>query len=108
MAKPGPLSRDRVLEALSRIRDPETQAPLTRLGQLDSVEVGENGSVGVTFHPVSPYTPLVLVVKLALDIAGTLRSLEGAKVLRVTIRGHPLSEYLNKSLDRVLESQEAK
>lgn len=108
MTDRGRVNREMVLEALSRICDSETQVPITRLGQVDSVELGVDGRVEVSFHPVSPYTPLVLIAKLALDIAATLRSLEEVTVFKVKVSGHPLSDYLNSSLDKVLGPHETK
>lgn len=102
------VSRERALQTLSRVFEPETQVSITRLGQLDSLEVSEDGSVEVIFHPMSPYTPLVLVAKLALDIASALRSLEGVTAFKVNVSGHPLSDYLNRSLDKVLRAHETK
>ncbi len=101
----GRVSRERILEALSRIYDPEIQVSITRLGQIDSVEVDEDGSVRVSFHPVSPYTPTILIARLALDIATALGSLEGIAALKVTVGGHPLSDYLNRSLDKVISGE---
>jgi metal-sulfur cluster biosynthetic enzyme len=102
------LGRERVLEVLSRVCDPETQMSITRAGQLDSLEVCEDGSVEVSFHPVSPYTPLVFVAKLALDIATALRSLEGIRVFKVTVSGHSLHDYVNRTLDKVFAPHETK
>lgn len=99
-------SEETILEALSKIRDPETGAPVTKLAQIESVEVREDGSVKVSFHPVSPYTPVILIAKLALDIATALRCMQAVNTLEVTISGHALSDYLNRSLGKVLMGQE--
>lgn len=91
-----------IRDALAAVKDPETQAPIIRLGQVEDVAVNDDGTVEVRFRPISPYTPPMLVAKLALEIAAAVAAVEGIAAVRVTVAGHPLDRYLNAALEKVL------
>lgn len=94
--------KERILRALGEVRDPETHAPVTQLNLIEGVTVHDDGSVEVDFRPTSPYTPPMVVARVALDLAAAAASVKGVAAVRVRVTGHPLDRYLNAALERVL------
>jgi ATP-binding protein involved in chromosome partitioning len=86
-------------EALGKIMDPELGRPITDLKLIDRLDVAE-GNVDVEFHLTAPFCPPVFALKIASDIKAAVLSVPGVTGTKVTLRGHYLSEAVNKQVNK--------
>jgi ATP-binding protein involved in chromosome partitioning len=89
--------------ALSKIMDPELGRPITDLKLIDKMTV-TGGSVDLEFHLTAPFCPPVFALKIASDIKAGLLSVQGVTDAKVTLRGHYLSEAVNKQVNKPAQS----
>ena len=81
-------SRERILQRLSTVIDPETGVDVVRMRLVEDLTVDEGGFVRYRFHPSSPLCPLA--VPLALSIRKTVGEIEGVAGQETEVVGcHP-------------------
>ncbi len=85
--------------ALSKIMDPELGRPITDLKLIDRMAV-TGGSVDLEFHLTAPFCPPMFALKIASDIKAGLLSVPGVTEAKVTLRGHYLSDAVNKQVNK--------
>jgi len=88
-----------ILEALSKIMDPELGRPITDLKLIDKMSV-TGGSVELEFHLTAPFCPPIFALKIASDIRAGLLSVPGVTEAKVTLRGHYLADAVNKQVNK--------
>jgi ATP-binding protein involved in chromosome partitioning len=88
-----------IVEAMSKIMDPELGRSITDLKLIDKMTVAD-GAVELEFHLTAPFCPPIFALKIASDIKAGLLSVPGVKEARVTLRGHYLAEAVNKQVNK--------
>ncbi len=88
--------------ALSKIMDPELGRSITDLKLVDRMEVS-GSTVNLEFHLTAPFCPPIFALKIASDIKAGILSVPGVTDARVTLRGHYLSEAVNKQVNRPVQ-----
>lgn len=92
--------RDRVIQALSAVLDPETSLDVWRMRLVRELEVGDKGQVCLTFRPSSPVCPMAF--SLGAKIVQALQALEGVR--RVQVR---VEDFVHaRQLDRLLREMD--
>jgi metal-sulfur cluster biosynthetic enzyme len=86
-----------VLGALSSVRDPELDEPITDLGFVESVQV-DGGSVGVRLRLPTYFCAPNFAYVMAADAKAAVRALEGIGEVRVTLADHFASDEINRGL----------
>jgi len=84
--------------AISQLRciiDPHTNISVYDMGLISEL-VTTPKSVSLTFRPTSPFCPLAM--QLAMNIKRSLTSLDGVKVVTVTVVGHYMEDNINDVL----------
>jgi ATP-binding protein involved in chromosome partitioning len=84
---------------LSKIMDPELGRSITDLKLIDRLTV-TGGTVEVEFHLTAPFCPPVFALKIASDIKAGVASVKGVTDSKVTLRGHYLSDAVNKQVNK--------
>ncbi|SHG34975.1 Mrp/NBP35 family ATP-binding protein [Streptoalloteichus hindustanus] len=74
---------DAVREALARVQDPEIRRPITELGMVKDVTVGENGVVDVAVYLTVAGCPLR--DKITKDVTSAVSALPGVREVRVEL-----------------------
>jgi len=88
--------RERIIQRLKGIIDPETLVDVISMGLIKNLDVTKDGNVSLEFQPSSSVCPLAL--PLALDIQNALKSLSEIKELNVTITDHRMADEVNRYL----------
>lgn len=98
--KPPRVSEDEVYRALSRVYDPELDEPITSLGFVKSIRLGEHVEVEITTSTYwcSPSFVYMMLEDARREIAGSLGL--GLERVRVYIRGHHDEERINGCINR--------
>ncbi len=93
--------KDKILEALRKVQDPELRQDVVSLGLVRDLEVDQEGRVKLTFRPTSFFCPIG--IQLALMIKQAVKEVEGVKEVEVKVVdfvwADQAEEYL-KSLDK--------
>jgi metal-sulfur cluster biosynthetic enzyme len=84
-----------VISKLREIIDPHTSLSVYDMGLISEIKV-KSKSVSLTFRPTSPFCPLG--IQLSQNIKRRLEELKGIKKVDVTIVGHVMEDYINKTL----------
>jgi metal-sulfur cluster biosynthetic enzyme len=91
------IDEGRVRGALSTVRDPELDEPITDLGFVRAFQI-EGASVSVTLHlPTYLCAPNFAFI-MAADAKGAVEALPGVGRVQVTLVDHQLSEEINEGL----------
>jgi len=89
--------RQRIVERLSGVIDPETGVDVIRMRLIEELEVDEHsGQVRYTFRPSSPFCPLA--VTLALDIRQAVAEVHGVTGQKISVEGYVGAEQLTELL----------
>jgi len=88
--------REKVIQKLREVIDPETLTDVISMGLIKNVNVTRDGNVYLEFQPSSPVCPLAL--PLALDIQKALETLSEIRELSVTITDHQMADEVNRYL----------
>jgi metal-sulfur cluster biosynthetic enzyme len=91
--------RERILDRLRSVIDPETGADVVRMRLVQGLEVDDEGVVRYTFQPSSPLCPLA--VTLALQIKQVVTSVPGVAGQEISIDGYVGAEGLSELLTEV-------
>ena len=78
--------RERVLDRLRSVIDPETGADVIRMRLVRGLEIDADGIVCYTFQPSSPLCPLA--VTLAVQIKQAIASVPGVTSQEITVEGY--------------------
>jgi metal-sulfur cluster biosynthetic enzyme len=93
--------RERVLEALSTVRDPELDEPITELGFVESLEIEET-TVAVTLRLPTYFCAPNFAYMMAADAKEAVFGVAGVTGVRVALADHFASNEINDGLAREL------
>jgi metal-sulfur cluster biosynthetic enzyme len=89
--------KQRIVERLSGVIDPETGVDVIRMRLVEELEVDEHsGQVRYTFRPSSPFCPLA--VTLALDIRRAIAEVQGVTGQEISVEGYVGAQQLTELL----------
>ena len=89
--------KDRVIEALKGVNDPETNMNVYDMDLINDLKV-EDGKITLRFTPSSNVCPLA--VQLAFNIKRAVEAVEGVKEVDMTVTNYMAAEKLNKLLKK--------
>ena len=90
--------RDRVLDALSRVYDPELDEPITRLRFVTSCEVSGDGDVDVLLRLPTPQCAPNFAFLMGADARRAVRAVPGVRGVVVRFEDHYTGEEINLAL----------
>jgi metal-sulfur cluster biosynthetic enzyme len=91
--------RERVLDRLRTVIDPETGADVVRMRLIQGLAIDAGGIVRYTFRPSSPLCPLA--VTLALQIKQAVASVPGVASQEIAVEGYVDADGLSELLAEV-------
>jgi metal-sulfur cluster biosynthetic enzyme len=100
------IEQKRVWEALSTVRDPELDEPVTDLGFVEQVGVGE-WSVDVSLRLPTYFCAPNFAFIMAADAKRAIESLDGIEEVHVTLVDHHASDEINSGLAANLDFDES-
>jgi metal-sulfur cluster biosynthetic enzyme len=92
--------RERVLDALGTVHDPELDEPITSLRFVSSCEVSADGDVEVLLRLPTPQCAPNFAFLMAADARKAVRRLPGVRVVSVALEDHYTSTEINAALAR--------
>jgi metal-sulfur cluster biosynthetic enzyme len=90
--------RERVLEALGRVHDPELDEPITKLRFVSSCEVTPDGDVEVVLRLPTPQCAPNFAFLMAADARRAVRRLPGVRGVTVRLEDHYTGREINDAL----------
>jgi metal-sulfur cluster biosynthetic enzyme len=93
-------TRERVLDALSAVRDPELDEPITSLRFVSSCEVSGDGDVEVLLRLPTPQCAPNFAFLMAADARNAVRRLPEVRHVSVKLEDHYTGEEINAALAR--------
>ncbi len=93
--------REKIIEKLSTVIDPETGVDVMRMKLVQNLLVGTDGQVTYQFRPSSPLCPIA--VPLTLSIIQAIKEVPDVKNQRVTVIDYVEADQLNEILSTILE-----
>jgi metal-sulfur cluster biosynthetic enzyme len=93
-------ARERVLDALAGVRDPELDEPITALGFVSSCEVSADGDVEVVLRLPTPQCAPNFAFLMAADARTAVRRLPQVRAVTVTLEDHYTGAEINGALRR--------
>jgi metal-sulfur cluster biosynthetic enzyme len=93
-------TRERVLDALSTVYDPELDEPITSLRFVSSCEVGRDGEVEVLLRLPTPQCAPNFAFLMAADARNAVRRLPGVRRVSVKLEDHYTGDEINEALGR--------
>gem|GEM_PF-1517167 len=91
--------KDRVIQALKTVTDPETSMDVWRMKLVKDLEISEEGEVKMTFRPSSVACPLGF--SLAARIKEAVKGVEGISGVRIRVDGFLYAGQLEKLLEEM-------
>jgi metal-sulfur cluster biosynthetic enzyme len=91
-------TRERVLDALGTVYDPELDEPITTLRFVSSCEVSRDGEVEVLLRLPTPQCAPNFAFLMAADARKAVRRLPGVRQVSVKLEDHYTSEEINAAL----------
>jgi metal-sulfur cluster biosynthetic enzyme len=92
--------RQRVLDALAAVRDPELDEPITTLGFVTYCEVREEGEVELVLRLPTPQCAPNFAFLMASDARAAARRVPGVGKVKVTLEDHYTEREINGALER--------
>jgi metal-sulfur cluster biosynthetic enzyme len=92
--------RQRALEALDQVYDPELDEPITALGFVSSCTVSVDGDVEVVLQLPTPQCAPNFAYLMAADSLAALRRVPGVRQASVSLEDHFTGEEINQALGR--------
>jgi len=89
--------RERIIERLQTVVDPETGADVWRMRLVEDLSVSEDGQVSYVFRPSSPLCPIA--VPLALAIQHAVGQLPEVRSQRIQVKDFIEAELLTELLN---------
>jgi metal-sulfur cluster biosynthetic enzyme len=93
-------SRERVLEALDGVIDPELDEPITTLRFVSSCDVTSDGDVDVVLRLPTPQCAPNFAFLMAADAREAVRRLPGVRRVSIKLEDHYTGEEINGALGR--------
>src|SRR5207248_7954797 len=93
-------TRARVLEALSKVHDPELDEPITSLGFVTSCEVSPDGQVEIVLRLPTPQCAPNFAYLMAADARDVVRRLPDLGRIEVRLEDHYTGEEINAAIAR--------
>ena len=90
--------RQHILDRLSLVIDPETNADVVRMRLVEDIDVEPGGRVNYTFRPSSPFCPIA--VYLAQQIKEAVAEVPGVTGQQITVTGYVAAEQLTKLINK--------
>ena len=94
------ITRERVLDALSTVYDPELDEPITSLRFVSSCDVSADGDVKVLLRLPTPQCAPNFAFLMAADARKVVRRLPGVRGVSVKLEDHYTGAEINAALDR--------
>lgn len=89
--------KDRVIEALKGVNDPETNMNVYDMDLINDLKV-EDGKITLRFTPSSNACPLA--IQLAFNIKRAVEAVEGVKEVDLSVTNYMAAEKLNELLKK--------
>ena len=89
---------ERILEALSRVHDPELDEPITKLRFVTSCDVSPDGDVEVSLRLPTPQCAPNFAFLMAADARRAVRRLPGVRHVTVRLEDHYTGREINHAL----------
>jgi metal-sulfur cluster biosynthetic enzyme len=93
-------TRERVFDALSGVRDPELDEPITSLRFISSCTVSQDGDVEVLLRLPTPQCAPNFAFLMAADARDAVRRLPEVRAVSVQLEDHYTGEEINAALGR--------
>jgi len=93
--------RESVLNRLTKVIDPGTNADVMRMRLIEDLQVDSAGVVSYTFRPASPLCPLA--VSLAIEIKRAITEVSGVTGQEIFVDGYVGAEDLTALLNKEVE-----
>jgi metal-sulfur cluster biosynthetic enzyme len=93
-------TRERVLDALSTVHDPELDEPITTLRFVTSCDVSADGDVEILLRLPTPQCAPNFAFLMAADARKVVRRLPGVRGVSVKLEDHYTGEEINAALRR--------
>jgi metal-sulfur cluster biosynthetic enzyme len=90
--------RERVIDALAEVYDPELDEPITRLGFVSSCEVSAGGDVEVVLRLPTPQCAPNFAFLMAADARAVVRRLPGVGRVTITLDDHYTADEINAAM----------
>lgn len=88
--------KERVIQALKTVVDPETEADVIRMRLVLNLEIHPDGTAEYIFRPSSPLCPIALT--LVMSIIEAVKAVDGVHDQKVTVVDYTGAEALNEIL----------
>lgn len=92
--------RERVIDALAEVYDPELDEPITRLGFVSSCEVSSGGDVEVVLRLPTPQCAPNFAFLMAADARRVVRRLPEVREVTIRLEDHYTGDEINAALGR--------
>ena len=92
--------RERVIDALAEVYDPELDEPITRLGFVSSCEVSPGGDVEVVLRLPTPQCAPNFAFLMAADARAVVRRLPEVREVTITLEDHYTGDEINAAIRR--------
>jgi metal-sulfur cluster biosynthetic enzyme len=93
-------TRQRVLDALATVRDPELDEPITTLRFISSCAVSDDGDVELVLRLPTPQCAPNFAFLMAADARAAVRRLPGVRHVRVELEDHFTGDEITAALNR--------
>jgi metal-sulfur cluster biosynthetic enzyme len=94
------MTRERVIDALAEVYDPELDEPITSLGFVTSCEVSPGGDVEIVLRLPTPQCAPNFAFLMAADARAALGRMPGVGAVTVRLEDHYTGEEINAALAR--------
>ncbi len=94
------MMRERVIDALADVHDPELDEPITRLGFVSSCEVSAAGDVEVVLRLPTPQCAPNFAFLMAADARAVVRRLPEVGEVTIRLKDHYTGDEINAALER--------
>ncbi len=94
------MTRERVIDALAEVYDPELDEPITRLGFVTSCEVSTHGDVDVVLRLPTPQCAPNFAFLMAADAREVVRRLPEVRDVTIKLEDHYTGEEINAAVAR--------
>jgi metal-sulfur cluster biosynthetic enzyme len=92
--------RERVIDALAEVYDPELDEPITGLGFVSSCEVSPDGDVDVALRLPTPQCAPNFAFLMAADARRVVRRLPGVREVTIRLEDHYTGDEINAAIGR--------
>ena len=93
------IDEPRIVEALSAVRDPELDEPITDLGFVKEIRIDDGGQVTVTLWLPTYYCAPNFAYIMAVDAKSAVGALDGVSNVAIRLIDHHASGEINDGLD---------